>query len=186
MRCKQAFLAILCGLSIARCATRAGGVPGTSLAEGNFSSWFRHDLVPVRRVLPASLDSVWAALPEVFAHYGYPGGPSVLAEERVYLSPPLKVQRRLYTNARNSVYLDCGLTPAGVLAADVYVVSFSILAQLRPQDSGTMAEIFIGGTARDPAQKSDPVYCTGTGRLETAFLQRLETQTRLPRARLVN
>lgn len=177
-----AFLVILCGLSVARCATRPGGAPGASREERTFTSWFRDDLIPVRRVLAASLDTVWAALPEVFAYYGYPGGPSMLADEEVYLTPPLKIQRRLYKDELNSVYLDCGRTPMGLLAADAYPVTFSMMARLSRQDNtSTMVEIFVGGTARDPAQQSDQVYCTGTGRLETALLQRLETQTRLPR-----
>lgn len=182
-----AFIVILCGVSVTNCATSPGGAPRRSREQRTHISWFRDDLIPVRRVLAASLDTVWAALPEVFAYYGYPGGPSVLADERVYLTPPLKIERRLYKDELNSVYLDCGRTPMGVLAADAYPVTFSMMARLsRRYSDSTMVEIFVGGTARDPLQETQEVSCTGTGRLETALLQRLETQTRLSRARLVN
>lgn len=181
-----AFLVILCGLSFARCATRPGGAPRTS-RDRTFTSWFRDDLIPVRRVLAASLDTVWAAIPEVFAYYGYPGGPSMVADEEVFLTPPLKIQRRLYKDEPNSDYLDCGRTPMGVHAADAYPVTFSMMARLSRRDSdSTMVEIFVGGTARDPLQETAEVSCTGTGRLETALLQRLEAQTRHPSARLEN
>jgi hypothetical protein len=171
------FLVFLGGLTVAGCATKPGGaVPMTRDREA-FGVWFRSDEKPVRRVLPAPVEAVWAALPNVFADLGYPGGPSARAEERVYLTPPMKVRGLLYQGEPNSVYLDCGRTPAGAPTADVYPITFAILSRLRRQDNdSTLVEVLVDGTARDPAQWSNPVFCTGTGRLETILLQRLEAR----------
>jgi hypothetical protein len=168
---------VLGGLTAAACATKPGAAVGTSGSREIFPPSFRSDVVPVRRVLPESVETVWAALPKAFADLGYPGGPSTQAGERAYLTPSLKVRSRLYQGERNSVYLDCGRTRAGAPAADEYLISFAILARLRPHDGGgTQVEVLVDGSARDPAEKSNPVLCAGTGRLESALLRRLEAQ----------
>jgi hypothetical protein len=171
------FLAVFGGLNVAGCATRPGGAAATTRDREAYAVWFRSDERSVRRVLPAPVEAVWAALPKVFADLGYPGGPSARAEERVYLTPPMKVRGLLYQGEANSLYLDCGRTPVGAPAADVFPITFAIMARLRRQDSGsTLVEVLVDGTARDPAQWSNPVFCTGTGRLETVLLQRLEAR----------
>lgn len=170
-------LVILGGLTVAGCATKTGGAAPMTRDREAFAVWFRSDEKPVRRVLPASVEAVWTALPKVFASLGYPGGPSARTEERVYVTPPMKVRGLLYQGERNSLYLDCGRTPAGAPTADVYPITFAILSRLRRQNhDSTVVEVLVDGTARDPAQNSNPVFCTGTGRLETVLLQRLESQ----------
>jgi hypothetical protein len=93
------------------------------------------------------------------------------------MTPPLKVHERLYEEELNSVYLDCGRTSTGAPVADVYAITFAIRARLIPQPGDrTLVEVLVDGTALDRTQRSNPVSCTGTGRLETAILQRLEAR----------
>ena len=145
----------------------------------SFTVWFRSDAAVARRVIPASVEAVWAVLPQVFVGLGYPGGPSIRAGEREYMTPTLKIHDHLYEGDLNSLYLNCGHTSTGTPVADAYAITFAILARVTPQDSGrSLAEVMIDGTARDRAERSNPVSCTGTGRLETVILQRLEAGVR--------
>src|SRR5438094_691077 len=107
-------------------------------------------------------------------------GASAREAERVYLTPSLRIHGRLYRGELNSVYIDCGHAVGGGHAADSYEVTFAMLVRLTPQDGGrSLVEVVIDGTARDRTLNlSNPVFCTGTGRLETEFLQRLEARTR--------
>ena len=172
-----AILAILGNLSLANCAARSGGSAGLSGNRETFQVLFRRDVVPARRVLQATQEVVWAVLPQVFADLGYPSGPSARAAERVYLTPPLKIRGRLYDRERNSAYLDCGRAPAGGEAADMYEITFAIMARLRPMDaSRTLVEVFVDGTALERTTSADVVSCTSTGRLEAAVPQRLATR----------
>jgi len=92
----------------------------------------------------------------------------------VYLTPPLNIQGRLYDRERNSAYLDCGRAPAGGDAADMYEITFAIMARVTGNDAGrTLVEVFVDGTAHERTTSADVVSCMSTGRLEAAFLQRL-------------
>lgn len=171
-------LAIFVALGGAGCAAR-GPTTGGSGEGDRFAAWYRRDAVPVRRVLRAPIETAWAVLPQVFVELGYPSGPHVYAEERVYVTPTLKINGRLYAGDLNSLYLDCGHTPEGEPAADVYSIAFAIMTRLTRQDAvSTIAEVIVDGTARDRVERSGGVPCTGTGKLEAAILQRLEAGIR--------
>ena len=144
----------------------------------SFSVWVRRDAAPVRRVVAAPLETVWDVLPNAFRDLGYSGGRSAREGERIFLTPSLTIKGRLYEGELNSDYLDCGRTAAGQFAADVYEVRFAILARLVPERDSTSVEIVIDGTARDRTQSSNAVFCTGTGKIETALLQGLENHLR--------
>jgi hypothetical protein len=172
-------VAVLGGPICAGCASSGGGTSDPARERDRFTVFFRADAIPVRRVTRAPVEAVWAVVPQVFEGLGYPGGASVYEGERVYLTPNLKIEKRLYEGDLNSLYLDCGRTAAGVPAADVYAVTFAILTRVTPQDSArTIVEVIIDGTARDQAERSSPVSCAGTGRLETVILQRIEAGVR--------
>jgi hypothetical protein len=141
-----------------------------------FSVRIRRDAVPYRGVIAAPVDRVWRALPEAFKDLGYPGGPSTNPDEHLYLTRSLTIRGRLYEGEANSDYLDCGRTPAGQLAADFYEVQFAVLAWLAPQDGVTAIEVVIDGTARDRAQSSNSVFCTGKGRIEAALIEQLKAR----------
>jgi hypothetical protein len=135
-------------------------------------------MIPVRRVLTAPVETIGAALPQTFADLGFPSGASAGDSGQVYLTPYLRIHGELYKGELNSVYIDCGHAPGGGHAADSYEVTFAMLVRLTPQDGDlVLVEVLIDGTARDRTLNlSNPVFCTGTGRLEREFLQRLEAR----------
>jgi hypothetical protein len=136
--------------------------------------WYRMDVSHVRRTIPASLDAVWSALPASFESLQFPGRPTVYAADHIYVTPQLKVERRLYEGESNSLYLDCGRTLAGQPIADEYQVIFSVMARLTPKpDNQTEIDIIVDGTAQDLKERSLPVRCNGTGRFEDAVVDKL-------------
>jgi hypothetical protein len=87
----------------------------------------------------------------------------------------MRVRRPLHQGERNSIYIDCGLTLTGSLAANEYEITFTIAARVSPgQLGGTAVGVLIDGTARNQGARTRPVFCTGTGRLEDEFLRRVE------------
>ena len=168
-------LVVLGGLGLAGCASSGGGASSAPRAGPTYSVAFRSDALPVRRVVAAAPDSVWAALPRAFSAMGYPGGPSTRSGERWYLTPAMTpTGGTIYQGKQNSLYLDCGRSRTG-LAADEYEIAFAILARIFPQrDGGTLVEILVDGTARDRTSSSNSVFCSGTGVIEGALLDRLE------------
>ena len=169
---------VLCGAPLAGCATGSSGREASSRNGEVFAVRFRTGAPPAKRVLPAPVPVVWAAVPQAFADMGYPGGPSARPDEMVYLTRPLTIDGQLYNGERNSDYLDCGQTPVGTLAADTYEIKFAIVARVSALDAdSTLVEVLVDGTARDRGRFTSPVNCSGTGRLEAALLQRLEKRT---------
>jgi hypothetical protein len=176
MRHRNVILLIaLGGVPLAACASGSGGTANAPRSRMN-TVWFRRDVIPVRRSLSAPVGTIWAALPQSFAELGFPSSASAREGERIYLTPSLRIHGQLYKGELNSVYLDCGNAAGGGRAADSYEVTFAMLARLTPQDSGsTLVEVLVDGSARDRTLNlSNALSCTGTGRLEKEFLQRLE------------
>jgi hypothetical protein len=97
----------------------------------------------------------------------------------VYLTPTLKVERRLYQGESNALYLNCGFTTGGVPAADVYRVTFAIALRLLPQGDGAAeVDIVVDGTAQDMVEYRTSVRCDGTGRFEAMIFNRIEAMLR--------
>ena len=177
MRHRNVILLIaLGGVPLAACASGSGGAANAPQGSRTSTVWFRADVIPMRRVLSAPVGTIWAALPQSFAELGFPSSASAREGERIYLTPSLRIHGQLYKGERNSVYLDCGNAAGGGQAADSYEVTFAMLARLTPQDSSnTLVEVLVDGSARDRTLNlSNALSCTGTGRLEKEFLQRLE------------
>ena len=149
-----------------------------------FSVEYREDAVPVRRVMPFPVNSVWAALPEAFTALGYPGAPSVDPAERVFLTPYLKVRDRLYAAEPNSLYFSCARANNVAAAADAWMITFAILVRLVPEGDGqTAVDVILDGNATDRSERTMSVSCTGTGRLEGALLDLIERHARASSAR---
>ena len=133
-------------------------------------AWFREGAIPLRKVIALPLEQAWAAAPGAFAQLGFPGGKSV-QRDHVYLTPELRIKGRLFTGENNSIYIDCGQTAGGMIAADVYEIRFAILARFTAtSDSTTLAEVVLDGAARDRNTSSTHVFCTGTGRIEAGLI----------------
>ena len=64
--------------------------------------WFRADVSHVRRVIPAPLEDVWRLLPASMASLQFPGTPAVYPEDRIIVTPRMKIEDRLYADESNS------------------------------------------------------------------------------------
>ena len=137
--------------------------------------WYRTDVSHVRRVFPVPLGSVWRVLPASMESLRFPGAPSIDTTNHIYETPQLKVERRLYPDESNSLYLDCGSTIGGQPAADEYLVIFKVMTRLTSTPAGeTEVDIIVDGTAQDMKERSFAVRCHGTGRFEDAILARID------------
>jgi hypothetical protein len=181
----RATVKLLTVIALANCAPQgpgAPGGPGSGLGvskEKMLSAWFRQDSSHFQGVVRAPMDSVWRLLPSAFQSLHFPGAASVYTDDRVYVTPPLKIERRLYPGESNSLYLDCGFTATGQPAADEYRVIFAMMARLLPHSSGgTRVDIIVDGAANNMAERMPPVHCTGTGRLEAVVFSILEDSLR--------
>lgn len=174
----KAAMSLLGVIALAHCAPRA---TGESIdRERMFTVWVRKDVSHFNRVLPSAVDSVWQIVPVAFQSLHFPGAPSVYPDDRVYLTPYLKIERRLYEGEPNSMYLNCGFTAVGEPAADVYRVTFAIIARLLPHSGGgTNVDIVIDGSAQSMVERQAPVRCTGTGKLEALVFQILQDSVRV-------
>ena len=116
-------------------------------------------------MLPASVESL-----------RLPGRPAAYPEDKVYVTPRLKIEHRLYPDESNSLYLNCGITLGGSQpAADEYLVIFALMTRLTATPAGeTEVDIIVDGTAQDMKERFQPVRCNGTGRFEEAIIARIE------------
>jgi len=167
MRTRGVMAVLLLGFAGA-CGSRHQQPPETVVHGDGFSMRIRRDMRPVTGDLRVSADTVWKALPSVFGSLGFPSGKSVSPEERFFATKELTVTARLYEGEPNSLYFDCGPTPAGSPAADEYVVVFSILARVVPDgDQLSHLDVVVDGRARDRNRSNASAkFCSGTGRLE--------------------
>lgn len=126
------------------------------------------------------VDDTWRAIGPAFKDLNYAGGPSDTGNERLYMTPMLRLEGQLYKDEWNSVYFDCGRTPAGTLAADSYVLTFAVMVWVdADQPSGSSVRILVNGLGRDRTNPSGVAQCSGTGRLEAAFLQAIQRRLNL-------
>jgi hypothetical protein len=143
--------------------------------------WFRADVSHVRRVIPAPLDDVWRLLPASVASLQFPGTPAVYPEDRIIVTPRMKIEGRLYPDESNSEYLRCGSTIGGQPAADEYQVIFAVMARLAPRAAdSTEIDVIVDGTAQDMKERSQPVRCYGTGRFENTIIDHLLADMGIP------
>lgn len=179
-----AMLTLACALACASAGRGGGeGAPSGPGTGHLFTVRVREDAAAVARDLPVSADEAWAAVPRAFADLGYQGAASVNKGERLYMTPPLKIRGRLYPDAPNSAFIDCGRAGLGGAAADEYSVTFAVLASVaaRP-DGGSTVRVTVDGVARERTGSSTEVYCAGTGRLEELFAQAVERRAQQGRS----
>src|SRR5882672_1465116 len=127
-------LLVLCGPLLAGCATGSSGREASSRNGETYAVRFRTGAPPAKRILPAPVPVVWAALPQAFVDMGYPGGPSARPDEMVYLTRPLTIDGQLYNGERNSDYLDCGQTLLCSQQKTAYEIKFAIVARVSALD----------------------------------------------------
>lgn len=151
--------------------------------EKPIAIWYRTDVSHVRQVIPAPVEAVWRVLPASVESLRFPGTPAVYPEDKIYVTPWMKIERRLYPDESNSLYLNCGITMGGSQpAADEYQVIFAVMTRLTATPAGeTEVDIIVDGTAQDMKERFLPVRCNGTGRFEEAIIARIEANLRTGR-----
>lgn len=159
---------ILLPLVLAACARAAAPTSDVSELQTR-----RHMSVTSERVAVSS-SRIWKSLPDVFKELGFEGKPSG-TEEMTYVTPPLRINGRLYDGELNSLYIDCGKTPAGGLAADEYGVTFAVFVKVVPVVAdASVIEARIDGVSRTRNESSGRNRCWGTGKLEHRFIDALK------------
>jgi len=134
----------------------------------------RRNLAVTSERVSASSSRIWKAMPSAFKALGYEGKASA-TEEMTFVTPPLRITGRLYDDELNSKYLDCGRTPAGGLAADLYGVTFAVFVKVVPVVAdASMIEARIDGVARTRNETSGRNRCFGTGKLEKVFIDAIK------------
>jgi hypothetical protein len=185
-RARRHLVLVALTLSTGCASGGSGGRRAAGSAPGDGESFVvrvREDAVAVTRDLPVSVEAAWAAVPGAFADLGYQGGPSATKGERLYLTPPLKIRGRLYPDASNATYIDCGRAGPGGPAADEYSVTFAVLARVVPgPDGGSTVRVTVDGVARERTGSSTAVHCRGTGRLEQRFADAVARRAEQARA----
>ena len=164
-------------LAVAACAS--AGTPSSGDSDQTFVVRIRRDPAAISRTLDSSADVVWSELPLAFHDLGYEGGPSIRPGERQFFTPSMLVRGRLYPDAPNSAYLDCGRSPAGGAAADEYEVSFVVIVRVAANPTaGSTLQVAVDGVAQRRAENADAIFCSGTGRIEQMFADAIEQRVR--------
>ncbi|HEX7119062.1 MAG TPA: hypothetical protein VF212_09755 [Longimicrobiales bacterium] len=118
----------------------------------------------------APMEHVWGRLPQVYAALGLEAG-VIDAASKVYGTRQQRLGSRL-AGERPSEFLDCGRTPAGAEAADIYSLTLSVDTTLEEDGEATIIRTRIGALARPRTASASMVTCTSTGALE-AIIARL-------------
>ena len=106
---------------------------------------------------------VWAILPGIYETLGIPIGGS--SPELMKLGNPGFRARRV-DGKRMGQYLDCGITPSGVLA-DVYDVTLTIATQVvKGSEGGAVVTTTMDAWAEPRMTRGDPIHCRSKGTLE--------------------
>jgi hypothetical protein len=174
----RALSAVLCTAVLCSCGPPKRLDQDLQGREKPAAIWYRSDVSHVRRVIPASVEAVWRVLPASVESLQFPGTPTMNPEDRIYVSPWLKIEHRLYPDELNSRYLSCGLTMGGSQpAADEYQVIFAIMTRLTATPAHeTEVDIIVDGTAQDMKERSLPVRCNGTGELEETIIRQINSR----------
>lgn len=152
----------------AGCAATPNNRPGEPMkVPHRFMVTYREDAPYSRDTLRMSVEQVWATLPAVYQELGLPGTPASNTQERVFITPHVRIRGQLFTGNRNSSFLDCGVSTGGAPRADTHAVTFMMMTRLRVVSEGiTVVESMLDGTAREHVSSNTAAECAGTGRLE--------------------
>lgn len=164
---------------IVACAGGSGSGATAGGGSGDFDNYsvrYRGDARGYRYTFDASTDRVVETLPEVYRYLGFPGSLASNSDELLFISPSAVAEGRIYDDAPNSTYLDCGRGIGATARADSHVVQFVIMTRIMPLDTGgSEIEVIVDGRARERAHNMNAVPCEGTGKLEGQLAAALRT-----------
>jgi len=167
-------LASLVALVLASCAS--GGAGGGNGDFDSYSVSYRADARGYRYTFASSTDRVVEALPEAYGYLGFPGNLATNSDELLFISPSATAEGRIYDDAPNSSYLDCGRGVGATARADSHIVQFALVTKIVSLETGgSEIEVIIDGRARERAHNMNAIPCQGTGKLEAELAAVLRT-----------
>jgi len=102
------------------------------------------------------------------------------SSDLVFISPSAQAIGRIYLEALDSEFLDCGVGLTGPIA-DTHMVQFAIVTRIHQNDTGgATIEVIVDGFARDRYHNMNPVPCRGTGKLEGEIAELLKVLAGAP------
>lgn len=186
VRLAAAPLAAVAAATLAACASSGGGpassptaaTPGnveTStqiLGTGGTASELRvlaRAEGPVEATLGRSVDSVFAALPAVYAALGLPVN-TVVTDARTVGATTARAPRRI-NRQPPSRYFDCGRDLNGVAYADQYAVTMTVISRVRAgaPGAGSVVSTQVTASAAPQVNAGAGLRCNSTGALEQAI-----------------
>ncbi|HET7275837.1 MAG TPA: hypothetical protein VFI91_11785 [Longimicrobiaceae bacterium] len=116
-------------------------------------------------------DEIWSRLPMIYDALSLEAG-VVDAETHIYGTRGARVDSRI-GGERISEFLDCGQTPTGTPAANIYSVRITAMTGLEEVSGGTMVRTQVVGQAQPRSTSGSTVRCTSTGDLEELIAEML-------------
>jgi hypothetical protein len=153
------------------------GSPATTVVqtgEGEYELTMTPETHTSSHWVRAPRESVWAALPRVYAELGI-SPETIVAERWLVGNRDLRVRR--IAGVRASRFLDCGKNPIGAPNANTATLHLEIATRLEGIGDGTEMSTTLIGRARPRTGGSSEIQCTTTGQLEALIAERLEART---------
>jgi hypothetical protein len=127
--------------------------------------------------VPNAPEQVWRSLPAVFDSIGIPVA-NLDAPKRVMGNSAFKIRGRL-KNVPLSRYIDCGTSTQIGPNADNYDVNISLLAEVKPGESGTTLLVTTFDAVARPANFAQAYsQCSSKGTLEARFVELVNGQAK--------
>ncbi len=173
-------LSILFLAAISGCATSSGHTITTgqtpastqvTAPSGNYDFNTVSDSRMSSHWVEAPASEIWSTLPMIYEGLSLEAG-VVDSENHIYGSRGARLDSRI-GGERVSQFLDCGKTPTGTPAADVYAVHITAMTGLEEVSGGTMVRTQVVGQAQPRSTSGSTVRCSSTGDLETLIAEML-------------
>jgi hypothetical protein len=155
---------LICAGAASACASAGqSSEAGAPTEQRLLDATFMSNVYEVKKIVPASLAKVWAALP---AAYDTLGIPILTSEPTVHAvaNPGVKAHRE-FNHTALSRLIDCGETQIGP-NADTYDVQLGFRTTLKEQGDSTLVTTVLDASARSPYAQGY-ARCTSKGILET-------------------
>jgi len=178
-----AVIAFVC-LLVAGCASTPAEGPRTSRTRidtgtGAYDVELTRDRTSTKHILHAPVDSVWGALPGVYAALGLQGG-VVDAASHQFGIPRFTLASRRLAGQRLSKLLACGSTAMGS-NADRYEVRYVLVSTVRANPDGAEVDTRLEANAKARSVSSSPLECASSGVLEQMLVDSLNARVGTPR-----
>ncbi len=170
---------VVAGLLAVGCASTPSEGPSTGRTRidtgtGTYDVELTHDRSGTQHIVRAPVDSVWRALPEVYAALGLNGG-VVNAALHEFGIPRFTLAPRRLAGQRLSRLLACGSTAMGD-NADRYEVRYVLVSTLSADPEGTEVGTRLEANATARSVSGSAIECASNGVLEQMLADSLNAR----------